>query len=94
MAENRFDDLFAEADAAFTGKYQKELNELSGLSKDQLEAVTPGTTNAEAYSALIAVVKKASQDNLSQAQLIGNIKALGEVCIKIASKIPAFAALL
>lgn len=94
MAENRFTDLFAQADAAFNGLYQKELNNLLGLSKSEIDAITPRTTDLQAYSVLIKVVEKASKDNMSQAELIDHIKSLGEAAVKIAKKIPSFAALL
>lgn len=94
MAENRFTDLFAQADAAFNGLYQKELNNLLGMSKSEIDAITPGITDLQTYSVLIKVVEKASKDNMSQAELIDHIKSLGEVAVKIAKKIPSFAALL
>lgn len=94
MAENRFTDLFAEADTAFNGKYKTELNGLMGLSKADIDSITPGTSDLQIYSILIKVVEKASKENLTQAQLIGNIKDLGDVAIKIAKKIPQFASLL
>jgi hypothetical protein len=94
MAENRFTDLFAQADAAFNGLYQKELNNLLGLSKSEIDAITPETTDLQTYSVLIKVVEKASKDNMSQAELIDHIKNLGEVAVKIAKKIPSFVALL
>ena len=91
MPENRFDKLFAEADGAFNGEHKKALNELTGLSKDKIDAIVPGTTDLRTYSVLIKVVEQASKDNCSQAQLIDNIKSLGEVAIKIAKKVPALA---
>jgi hypothetical protein len=94
MENNRFDDLFAEADAAFNGAYKNELNQLIGLSKEEIDMVTPGTSDLTIYAVLIEVVKKASKDNLSQAQLVANIKSLGNVAVQIAKKIPPFAALL
>lgn len=94
MPENRFTKLFAEADAAFNGKYKDELNKLMGMSKEEVDSVTPGTTDLQIYSVLIKVVEKASKDNLSQAQIMKNIKELGEVAVKIAKKIPQFASLL
>ena len=94
MAENRFTDLFAEADTAFNGKYKTELNGLMGLSKVDIDSITPGTSDLQIYSILIKVVEKASKENLTQAQLIGNIKDLGDVAVKIAKKIPQFASLL
>jgi hypothetical protein len=94
MTENRFTDLFVQADAAFNGLYQKELNDLLGLSKDEIDAITPGTTDLKIYSVLIKVVEKASKENMSQAELIDHIKDLGEVAVKIAKKLPSFAALL
>lgn len=94
MAKNRFDDLFEEADAAFTGQYKVELNKLYGLSKDEIDSIMPGTADLQMYAVLIKVVEDASKKNLSQAQLIKNIKDLGDLAIKIAKKIPEFAALL
>jgi hypothetical protein len=94
MAENRFTDLFAEADAAFNGKYKTELNGLMGLSRADIDSIIPGTSDLQIYSILIKVVEKASKENLTQAQLIGNIKGLGDVAVKIAKKIPLFASLL
>lgn len=94
MIENRFTDLFAEADSAFNGLYQKELNDLLGLSREEIDALSPGTTDLQAYSVLIKVVEKASKDNIDQAELIHNIKSLGEIAVKIAKKVPQFSALL
>jgi tRNA U54 and U55 pseudouridine synthase Pus10 len=92
MAENRFDDLFADADAAFNGRYKKELNQLMGLSKEDIDAITPETTDLKIYAVLVKVVEKASKDNLSQAQLVENIKSMGDVAVQIAKKVPGLAA--
>jgi hypothetical protein len=94
MAKNRFEDLFAEADAAFDGAYRDELNQLLGLSKEEIDRLTPDTTDLKTYHALIKVVEQASRDNLNQAQLVENIKKLGELGVKIAMKIPKLAELL
>ena len=61
MSENRFTDLFAQADAAFNGLYQKELNDLFGLSRAEIDTIIPGTTDLQTYSVLIRVVEKASK---------------------------------
>lgn len=90
----RFSELFAEADAAFNGLYKDELNRLSGLSREEIDSVTPGKEDLKVYSVLIKVVEKASRENISKAQLINDIKDLGEVAVKIAKKIPQFASLL
>ena len=94
MPENRFSKLFEEADKAFNGQYQEELNELTGLSKEKVDSVTPDTTDLRVYSVLIKVVEEASKKNLSQAQLKKDIEELGEVAVKIARKIPKIAAIL
>ena len=93
MPENRFAKLFAEADAAFDGIYKKELKELTGLSKVEVDSVTPDTEDLRVYFVLIKVVEKASKENLKQSQLIEDIKELGDVAVKIAKKIPGLAAL-
>jgi hypothetical protein len=94
MAINRFDDLFGEADTAFSGTYKNQLNDLMGLSKNEIEEVSPdGLTDMSTYSKLIDVVKQASKDNISQADLISNIKTLGQTAVNIAKKVPTLAGL-
>lgn len=79
MAENR---------EAFEGEYKDELQALMGLSKAEIDAITPGTTDLETYDALLTVVKEASRANLAQAELKQRIEELGEVALKIAEKVP------
>jgi hypothetical protein len=78
---------------AFEGQYAAEINELMGLSRAEIDAITPDATDLQVYDQLIAVVKRASQHNLSQAQLAGNIKALGDVAVAVARKSAKLAAL-
>jgi transcriptional regulator len=89
----RFDDLFNEADAAFNANdnYQKEINQLKGLSQEEIASITSDTKD---HTALIKVVEQAKQENLSKAQLVENIKSLGDIAVKIAKKTPQFAQLL
>ena len=94
MAKNKFKNLFDQADAAFSGEYADGLSALHGLSKEEIDSVTPGTTDLTTYSVLLKVVADASTKNLSQAELVTNIKSLGDVAVKIAKKVPQFAALL
>ena len=84
MAKNR---------QAFEGKYKDQLNELMGLSKSEIDAITPDNTDMEVYDKLITVVKEASRKNLSQAQLKQQIKDLGEIAVNIAAKVPSLTAL-
>jgi len=88
MAENRFSKLFEEADASFTGAYQKELHDLHGISNEDIKAISGELDGLRTYSVLIKVVEQASKDNLTQAQLGEHIKELGSLAIKIAGKIP------
>ena len=89
-----FDELFRIADEAFNGQYQTQLNQLTGLSKEEIDAITPNdTTDLKVYSVLVKVVEHASKVNMSQADLIKNIKSLGEIAVKIAKKVPALASL-
>lgn len=83
MTENR---------EAFEGEYKAELQALMGLSKSEIDAITPGITDIETYDALITIVKEASRVNLSQAQLKQRIEDLGAVAIKIAKKVPSLLA--
>ena len=91
---NRFSEKFKKADEAFTGVYGKELKTLMGLSTEEIDAITPGTTDIKVYAVLLEVVKEASRKNTSQAKLIDNIRELGEVAVAIAKKVPMFAGLL
>jgi hypothetical protein len=79
--------------AAFEGKYSTEIDELMGLSRVEIDAITPGSADLQVYDQLMAVVKQASRHNLSQAQLTDNIKALGEIAVAIAKKSASLAAL-
>lgn len=79
---------------AFKGLYKSELNELAGLSRAEIDAISPGTTDLETYDQLISVVKEASRVNLAQAELKNQIVKLGELGIKIAKRVPSLAAIL
>ena len=89
MKTNRFSESFANADAVFNGMYSSELRQLKGLSKEEINAIVPASNSMQTYQAL----EKASKDNLAQAQLISKIKSLGTSAIKLAKKIPGWAAL-
>lgn len=78
---------------AFKGKYKEELDELAGLSRAEIDAITPDMTDLQKYDELITVVKEASRVNLTQAQLKQNINKLGVVAIKIAKRVPSLAGL-
>jgi hypothetical protein len=84
MAENR---------QAFEGVYKDQINGLMGLSKTEIDSITPDTADLEIYDQLITVVKEASRVNLAQAQLKERIEELGEVAVKIAGKVPSLAAI-
>lgn len=94
MPNNRFTELFEEADKAFEGKYSSELNELMGLSKDEIDSIVPGTTDLKTYATLIKVVENASKSNQSKTKLASDIQELGDTAVKIAMKIPKLAAIL
>ena len=79
---------------AFDGLYSVELTQLCGLSKEEVDSVTPGNLDMQKYDALIAVVKEASRVNLAQAELKSQIEKLGEVAVSIAKKIPSLAFIL
>jgi hypothetical protein len=79
---------------AFKGKYRDELIQLVGLSREEIDGITPGVISIQKYDELIAVVKEASRVNLAQAELGKQIKTLGTVAVSIAKRVPAFAQLL
>lgn len=83
-----------EADAAFRGEYGDEIKGLLGLSRDEIDAITPGPLDLETYDKLIAVVKEASRANIEQAELVGRIRDLGDIAVRIAKKVPKLATIL
>ena len=84
MAENR---------QAFEGQYKEELNGLMGLSREEIDMITPDMTDLETYDQLITVVKAASKANITQAELKERIEDLGNIAVSIAKKVPSLAAL-
>jgi len=91
--EAGLDDTLARGREAFRGQYAAEINALSGLSRAEIDRITPDTTDLEIYDQLMIVVKEASRVNLQQAQLKSQILKLGEVGVQIAKKVPSLATL-
>lgn len=91
--EAGLDDILARGREAFRGQYAEELNSLAGFSREEIDRITPDTTDLETYDQLITVVKEASRVNLQQAQLKQQIIKLGEVGVQIAKKVPSLARL-
>jgi hypothetical protein len=80
--------------AELDGRYGKEIKDLLGLSRAEIDAITPGTTDLETYETLMKVVKEASRQNIAQAELKNRIIALGETAVAIAKKSTSLAATL
>ena len=78
---------------AFVGKYAAEITGLMGLSREEIDAITPDGVDLEIYDQLISVVKQASRHNVSQAQLVTNIRSLGSIAVTIAKKVGRLAKL-
>ena len=81
------------ADEAFRGEYAEEMEGLLGLSREEIDAISPGDVDLKAYDQLMAVVREASRTNVAQAELKNRIQKLGEVAVSIARKVPKLAAL-
>ena len=78
---------------AFEGKYKNELDSLLGLSREDIDSITPDTTDLETYDQLISVVKEASKHNISQAELKSQIENLGGIAVNISKRIGPLAKL-
>ena len=78
----------------FEGKYKTEIDGLMGLSREEIDRITPGELDLQKYAELIEVVRIATESNLTKTQLKSHIKDLGEVAVKIASKVPKLKKLL
>lgn len=76
----------ADGRVAFEGEFADEINELLGLSREEIDKITPDGTDLQEYDKLITVVKAASRHNLSQAELVANIRELGDIAVSIAKK--------
>jgi diacylglycerol kinase family enzyme len=94
------DDMFAEmdraadrAERALDGQFSEIYKQLRSLSPDEIDSITPDTTDQKEYERMIALVQEATERNLNQAQLVERIKGLGDVAITIARKVPSLAAL-
>ena len=79
---------------AFEGEYREEIEGLLGLSREEIDRITPGTTDLEIYDQLITAVKEASAANIAQAELKDRILELGDIAVKVAKRVPKLAALL
>jgi hypothetical protein len=79
---------------SFNGKYKSELDRLTGLSREEIDSITPDTEDLRIYTVLLRIVEEASRKNLTQAELVEDIKELGEVAVKIAKKVPQLTSLL
>ena len=74
------------ADADIKNELRRELNSLRGLTDEQIERFG-GTT--EQVEAIINEVESAADGNLQQAELIENLKKLGESTYGLARKVLA-----
>ena len=73
---------------AFDGIYKDDIEGLLGLSREEIDRITPDTTDLETYDQLITVVKEASAANIAQAELKNRIMELGGIAVNIAKRIP------
>lgn len=92
-----FDKAFA-ADVAIVnnspkGPYAKEVQDLLHLSGQVETDGTIAVIPTNDYSKLIALVERASAQNLSQAALVERIQALGKTAVSIAKKVGGLATL-
>jgi|GEM_PF-810161 len=94
MKNNRFIKMFEEADAAFDGLYAEQLLELTKMSAEEFDSVSPGNDSNKTYTILMKVVEEASKRNLQQAELAEDIKELGDQAISLAKKIPSLGMIL
>lgn len=78
----------------FEGIYKDQINELLGLSREEIDKITPDTTDLEIYDQLITLVKEASAANINQAELKGHIEGLGKIAVEIAKKVGSLAKML
>lgn len=95
------DEIFAEmeraaerARAAMEGKFKDCYRELRALTPEEIDGVTPDVTDQVQYERLLALVEEATRKNMSQAQLVERVRALGDVAMAIARKTTSLAGML
>lgn len=82
--KEKVNDYIVIADGDYDIKYSKELEQLRGLTGEQ---ITHFSGNATQLNEIIAELEKAKQTNVSQAQLISNVKSLGKSTYQLARKV-------
>jgi hypothetical protein len=78
---------------AFEGEYKEQIAGLYALSKAQVDALVPGKKDLVTYAKLIAIVERASAENLAQAELVSQIRTLGALGVRVARLVPSLAKL-
>lgn len=81
---SQMDNYIKVADGNLSQEYQNELSTLNGLTDAQIQQFGGTTTQ---MNEIIAEVEKAKNQNLSQAQLTDNLKALGKSTYDLAQKV-------
>lgn len=84
------DQAAAKAQETLDGKFSKFYKKLRALDPADVEAITPDTNDEVEYERLLSLVQAATRENLSQAQLVSRIRALGATAVEIAKKASAF----
>lgn len=82
------------AENTLNGKFGNIYRELRGLSPEEIDNITPDASDQKEYERLMALVQQATQQNLDQAQLATRVRALGDVAMRIAYKVPSLARLI
>lgn len=80
------DDYIEIAEQNLELEYQRELNAMRGISADKLNEFGGDTSQMEE---IIKELEEAKEKNLKQAELINNLKKLGETTYGLAKKISA-----
>lgn len=101
MSDEEFNAMLLQIDAAaaraaatLEGRFADAFKELRALSPEEIDSITPDTSEQKEYERLIALIHEATARNMSQAELAQRIGALGETAKKIAEKTTALSALL
>ena len=93
--KEQIEDAAARNRAAMTSEYQISLRNLINLSPEEIDSVTPDSSDdfAIVYN-LLVIVADASKRNLPKSELAARIKEFGIVTVEIAKKDPILASLL
>ena len=84
---NRFTDAARKAMGEVTAANSEEIARLSVMYERDFSGLLPATADCETVKALKDAVDRAAQTNMSQAQLVDNVRKLGDSAVALLGRL-------